>query len=62
MRIILCIITKWEAAGKLRIVKIDETLSSILMKEQKTLKKNFGEIKKTTVGALYADQNIMNFL
>ena len=41
-------ITKWEASGKLRIVKIDEPLSSILKKEQKILKKNFGEIKKTT--------------
>ncbi|MGN6560646.1 MAG: hypothetical protein ACTHJ2_09000 [Candidatus Nitrosocosmicus sp.] len=35
-----------------------ETLSSILKKEQKILKKNFGEIKKTTIGALYADQNM----
>ena len=41
-------ITKWEASYKLRIVKIDEPLSSILKKEQKILKKNFGEIKKTT--------------
>jgi hypothetical protein len=41
-------ITKWEAAGKLRIVKIDESLSNVLKKEQKILKKNFGEIKKTT--------------
>ncbi|MGN6613843.1 MAG: hypothetical protein ACTHKC_02260 [Candidatus Nitrosocosmicus sp.] len=41
-------ITKWEAVGKLRIVKVDEPLSSILKKEQKILKKNFGEIKKTT--------------
>jgi hypothetical protein len=41
-------ITKWEASGKLRIVKVDEPLSSILKREQKILKKNFGEIKKTT--------------
>jgi hypothetical protein len=41
-------ITKWEASGKLRIVKIDEPLSSILKREQRILKKNFGEIKKTT--------------
>jgi len=42
-------ITKWEeASGKLQIVKVDEPLSSILKKEQKILKKNFGEIKKTT--------------
>ncbi|MGN6624285.1 MAG: hypothetical protein ACTHJ7_05950 [Candidatus Nitrosocosmicus sp.] len=40
-------ITKWEAVGKLRIVKVDEPLSSILKKEQKILKKNL-EIKKTT--------------
>src|SRR6476620_5659857 len=41
-------ITSWEAVGKLQIVKIDESLSSILKKEQKILKNNFGEIKKTT--------------
>jgi predicted nucleic acid-binding protein len=41
-------ITKWEGSGKLQIVKVDESLSSILKKEQKILKKNFGEIKKTT--------------
>src|SRR6476660_9294568 len=42
-------ITKWEeASSKLQIVKVDEPLSSILKKEQKILKKNFGEIKKTT--------------
>jgi hypothetical protein len=41
-------ITKWEAAGKLRIVKVDEPLSNVLKKEQKILKNNFGEIKKIT--------------
>jgi hypothetical protein len=49
------------AAGKLRNVKIDETLSSKLKKQQKILKKNFGKIKKQ-VGVLYANLNIMNFL
>ena len=41
-------ITKWEAAGKLQIVKIDESLSNVLKREQMILKNNFGEIKKTT--------------
>ena len=41
-------ITKWEAAGKLQIVKIDESLSNLLKREQMILKNNFGEIKKTT--------------
>jgi hypothetical protein len=41
-------ITRWAAAGKLQIVKIDESLSNVLKREQKILKKNFGEIKKTT--------------
>jgi hypothetical protein len=41
-------ITRWEAAGKLQIVKIDESLSNVLKREQKILKNNFGEIKKTT--------------
>ena len=41
-------ITSWEAVGKLQIVKIDESLSSILKKEHKILKNNFGEIKKIT--------------
>ena len=41
-------ITRWEAAGKLQIVKIDESLTNILKKEQKILKNNFGEIKKAT--------------
>src|SRR3954468_7039717 len=42
-------ITRWEAAGKLQIVKIDESLSNVLKREQKILKNNFGEIKKTTM-------------
>jgi predicted nucleic acid-binding protein len=41
-------ITRWEAAGKLQIVKIDEPLSNVLKREQKILKNKFGEIKKTT--------------
>jgi len=41
-------ITRWEASGKLQIVKIDESLSSVLKKEHKILKNNFGEIKKIT--------------
>ena len=41
-------ITKWEAAGKLQIVKIDESLSNVLKREQKILKNKFGKIKKTT--------------
>jgi predicted nucleic acid-binding protein len=41
-------ITRWEAAGKLQIVKIDESLSNVLKREQKILKNKFGEIKKTT--------------
>jgi len=41
-------ITRWEAAGKLQIVKIDESLSDVLIREQKILKNSFGEIKKTT--------------
>ena len=41
-------VTKWEASGKLQIIKVDEPLSSILKREQKILKKNFGQIKKTT--------------
>jgi len=32
----------------LQIVKIDESLSSVLKKEHKILKNNFGEIKKIT--------------
>jgi hypothetical protein len=42
------IITKWEASGKLRIVKVDEPLSIVLKKEQKILKNSFGQIRKTT--------------
>ncbi|MDQ6723765.1 MAG: hypothetical protein M3Z01_05820 [Thermoproteota archaeon] len=41
-------ITKWESIGKLQIVKMDESLSNVLKKEQKILKKHFGEIRKTT--------------
>ena len=41
-------ITRWEAAGKLQIVKIDESLSNVLKREQKILRNKFGEIKKTT--------------
>jgi len=41
-------ITRWEAVGKLQIVKIDESLSDVLKREQKILKNSFGEIKKTT--------------
>jgi predicted nucleic acid-binding protein len=41
-------ITKLEYIGKLQIVKIDESLSNVLKREQKILKNNFGEIKKTT--------------
>jgi hypothetical protein len=41
-------VTKWEASGKLQIIKVDEPLSSILKREQRILKKNFGEIKKIT--------------
>lgn len=41
-------ITRWEATGKLQIVKIDESLSNVLKREQKILKSSFGEIKKTT--------------
>lgn len=41
-------ITKWEAVGKLQIVKVDEPFSNMLKKEQKILKNRFGEIKKTT--------------
>ena len=41
-------ITKWEATGKLQIAKLDESLSSVLQKEQKILKNSFGEIKKTS--------------
>jgi len=37
-----------EAAGKLQIVKIDESLSNVLKREQKILRNKFGEIKKTT--------------
>src|ERR671920_905013 len=41
-------ITKLEYIGKLQIVKIDESLSNVLKREQKILKNKFGEIKKTT--------------
>src|SRR6476660_4495525 len=41
-------ITKLEYIGKLQIVKIDETLSNVLKREQKILRNKFGEIKKTT--------------
>jgi hypothetical protein len=41
-------ITRWEFIGKLQIVKIDESLTNILKKEQKILKNKFGEIRKTT--------------
>ena len=41
-------ITKWESIGKLQIVRIDESLSNVLKKEQKILKNRFGEIRKTT--------------
>ena len=41
-------ITRWETAGKLQIVKIDESLSNVLKREQKILRNKFGEIKKTT--------------
>jgi hypothetical protein len=41
-------ITKLEYIGKLQIVKIDESLSNVLKREQKILRNKFGEIKKTT--------------
>lgn len=41
-------ITKWEFIGKLQIVRVDESLSNVLKKEQKILKNRFGEIRKTT--------------
>ena len=41
-------ITKLEYIGKLQIVKIDESLSNVLKREQKILRNRFGEIKKTT--------------
>ena len=41
-------ITKLEYIGKLQIVKIDESLSDVLKREQKILRNKFGEIKKTT--------------
>ncbi len=34
-------ITRWEAAGKLQIVKIDESLSNVLKKRAKDSKKQF---------------------
>jgi predicted nucleic acid-binding protein len=41
-------ITKLEYIRKLQIVKIDESLSNVLKREQKILRNKFGEIKKTT--------------
>src|SRR3954451_5940760 len=41
-------ITKLEYIGKVQIVKIDESLSNVLKREQKILRNKFGEIKKIT--------------
>jgi hypothetical protein len=45
---IYCCFTKLAYIGKLQIVNIGESLSNVLKREQKILKYNFGEIKKTT--------------
>ena len=39
-------ITKWEAAGKPRIVKIDESLSNVLKKRAKDLKEELWRNQK----------------